>query len=511
MMAYVSCVRPGLGSAHGRRWPDGDAVLGREALGDDRAVAGLGIALDAEQRAGAVGRELGGDGLERRLVEDLACVSGGVLRREHGPRPLALAPARVLGVLELAQLGRRRELLVVLVGDARRPASAAWRRAAVRPRVLGPRTPRRWRTSISKRTSASASASRKLLRSQSYTPIVTTRLTGPRCHRGWPGRAGYSRSSRDHARPRHPARRDAGVQRRARAPAGDDPPGQHGAARGEPPRAPRGSRDLPRAGVRARGARCRDRRPRRAGRAADHRSRGRVARNVPAHPRRRLDAGRERRAGPAPAATGARYRADRRERELPPRARESVSGRARRLRGGGACGCWATRVRGGRRSAASGPRAIGGDSAGGQLAACTLLRLRDRHGITGAFDAAVLQYGGFDLSMIAEPAAVGRSQPRAVGADHRLVRRPVPARARPRAAPRPRHLAAVRRPVGDAAGDLHGRHRRSAARRHAVHGGAVAGGGSRHRAADLARGAARVRLAADDAWPTSRSRPSTTS
>ena len=50
-------------------------------------------------------------------------------------------------------------------------------------------------------------------------------------------------------------------------------------------------------------------------------------------------------------------------------------------------------------SAAAGPRAIGGDSAGGHLAACTLLRLRDRHGITGAFGAAVLQYGGFDLSM----------------------------------------------------------------------------------------------------------------
>jgi acetyl esterase/lipase len=48
---------------------------------------------------------------------------------------------------------------------------------------------------------------------------------------------------------------------------------------------------------------------------------------------------------------------------------------------------------------ASGPRAIGGDSAGGQLTACTLLRLRDRHGITGAFGAAVLQYGCFDLSM----------------------------------------------------------------------------------------------------------------
>jgi|HubBroStandDraft_6_1064221.scaffolds.fasta_scaffold00350_18 acetyl esterase len=48
---------------------------------------------------------------------------------------------------------------------------------------------------------------------------------------------------------------------------------------------------------------------------------------------------------------------------------------------------------------AEGPRAIGGDSAGGHLAACTLLRLRDRRGITGEFGAAVLQYGAFDLSM----------------------------------------------------------------------------------------------------------------
>ena len=48
---------------------------------------------------------------------------------------------------------------------------------------------------------------------------------------------------------------------------------------------------------------------------------------------------------------------------------------------------------------APGPRAIGGDSAGGHLTAATLLRLRDRHGITGAFGAAVFQYGCFDLSM----------------------------------------------------------------------------------------------------------------
>lgn len=46
-----------------------------------------------------------------------------------------------------------------------------------------------------------------------------------------------------------------------------------------------------------------------------------------------------------------------------------------------------------------GPLAIGGDSAGAHLAVTTLLRLRDRHGISGAFGAAVLQYGAFDLSM----------------------------------------------------------------------------------------------------------------
>jgi acetyl esterase len=33
------------------------------------------------------------------------------------------------------------------------------------------------------------------------------------------------------------------------------------------------------------------------------------------------------------------------------------------------------------------------------LSVVTLLRLRERHGITAAFGAAVLQYGGYDLSM----------------------------------------------------------------------------------------------------------------
>ena len=42
--------------------------------------------------------------------------------------------------------------------------------------------------------------------------------------------------------------------------------------------------------------------------------------------------------------------------------------------------------------------AIGGESAGAHLALVTLLRLRDRHGITDAVSAANLVYGGYDLN-----------------------------------------------------------------------------------------------------------------
>ena len=42
--------------------------------------------------------------------------------------------------------------------------------------------------------------------------------------------------------------------------------------------------------------------------------------------------------------------------------------------------------------------AIGGESAGAHLSAVTLIRLRDRHGAAGAFRAANLTYGAFDLS-----------------------------------------------------------------------------------------------------------------
>ena len=71
-----------------------------EALGDQRAVAGLGVALDAEQGRAAPrlssdeGREVGG-------VEDLLGVALRVLGGEHGPRAFSLAAPGVLPVLEL--------------------------------------------------------------------------------------------------------------------------------------------------------------------------------------------------------------------------------------------------------------------------------------------------------------------------------------------------------------------------------------------------------------------------
>lgn len=55
--------------------------------------------------------------------------------------------------------------------------------------------------------------------------------------------------------------------------------------------------------------------------------------------------------------------------------------------------------RGTRELGAPDRRVIGGDSAGGHLSALTLLRLRDRHGVRGAFAGANLVYGAFDLGM----------------------------------------------------------------------------------------------------------------
>ena len=100
--------------------------------------------------------------------------------------------------------------------------------------------------------------------------------------------------------------------------------------------------------------------------------------------------------GPAARRAGRRHRAVRRQRRVPAGARAPVSRRRPTTARTRRCGCCA------RASTSSGSppvATIGGDSAGGHLSAVTLLRLRDRHAITGAFAAANLIYGAFDLSM----------------------------------------------------------------------------------------------------------------
>jgi acetyl esterase/lipase len=64
-----------------------------------------------------------------------------------------------------------------------------------------------------------------------------------------------------------------------------------------------------------------------------------------------------------------------------------------------AAALWLLANRGALGLAAGAPAVIGGDSAGGHLAAATLLRLRDKHGYGDGFAAAVFEYGAFDLSM----------------------------------------------------------------------------------------------------------------
>src|SRR5207237_773346 len=74
-------------------------------------------ALHAEQRGDPLRRHGAHDRREVDRVQDLADVALGVLRRELRPRALALAAARVLAVLELAQLRAGRQLAVVAVVD----------------------------------------------------------------------------------------------------------------------------------------------------------------------------------------------------------------------------------------------------------------------------------------------------------------------------------------------------------------------------------------------------------
>jgi hypothetical protein len=112
----------------------GAVALG-EACGDQRAVTGGRVALDAQQSGAAPARQRAHECAQIRSVEDLGEIATCVLRRQQLPVALADACYRVLAVLELAELGRRRELATVLIVDARL-RQRRLQAQRVRPRVL---------------------------------------------------------------------------------------------------------------------------------------------------------------------------------------------------------------------------------------------------------------------------------------------------------------------------------------------------------------------------------------
>ena len=125
-----------------------------------------------------------------------------------------------------------------------------------------------------------------------------------------------------------------------------------------------------------------------------------------------------------------------------------------------------------RRAGARGPAdlAIGGESAGAHLAALILVRLR-----TG-FSAGEPRLRRIRPRHDPEPARLGRPQPRAVGSDHRYFAA-ASCRALARAAPRPA-ISPLFADLAVSPRAVHRRHARSAARRLAVHGGALAVAGN---------------------------------
>jgi hypothetical protein len=84
---------------------DRDVVLCGQPLGNQEAVARLGVALDAEQRDRRAALQRRHQQGEVDAVEDFDGVASGVLGGEFAARTLADPLAVVLGVLELAQRG----------------------------------------------------------------------------------------------------------------------------------------------------------------------------------------------------------------------------------------------------------------------------------------------------------------------------------------------------------------------------------------------------------------------
>src|SRR3954453_16466153 len=116
---------------------DRHTVAFGEAFCDQRAVTGLRVKLDAEQGRDVIFRERFGEWLEIDLVEYLQQIAPGVFRSELGAGALPHPEAIILAVLNLAQLGRRCQLPVMLICDpgiGKRVLQAL----RVRPGVLGP-------------------------------------------------------------------------------------------------------------------------------------------------------------------------------------------------------------------------------------------------------------------------------------------------------------------------------------------------------------------------------------
>ena len=162
--------------AQGRRWDTDDAVLGRRRVRDERDGGTPPDPLRrraARRRHHRASRRRAPQG--RRQQGSHACNARCTPVRARpasaSPRPRQ-RPAR----LQVTQLRRRRELDVVAVCDTGLRAERALEPLGVRPAYSLPRTPRRWRTSISSRTSSAWSAARNRSTSQPYTPIVTARF-----------------------------------------------------------------------------------------------------------------------------------------------------------------------------------------------------------------------------------------------------------------------------------------------------------------------------------------------
>ena len=131
--------------------------------------------------------------------------------------------------------------------------------------------------------------------------------------------------------------------------------------------------------------------------------------------------------------------------------------------------------------------AIGGESAGAHLAVTTLVRLRDRHGVSGAFQAANLVYGVYDLSGTPSRRNRGDRHPMLSTPDRVWFRRSFTGDRDREELRDPDLLPAPCRAARPAAGALHRWRTRPAPRRLALHGRPLAVGRQPRRAPGLAR------------------------